>query len=250
MKNKRTPRLIALALFLVPGITGLAQPQMAPREQRSSLALVELFTSEGCSSCPPADEVVAHIAKLYPANVLVLSFHVDYWDRLGWKDAFSSAEYTRRQKQYAEVMGLPSIYTPQVILNGDKEFLGSDEAKLKEAINTGSANPAPLSFEANAKNMDDKTITVTWQRTGKDKNELHIALVQIHAETAVKKGENAGRQLQHINIVRALADAKKTNGTSSLNIPAGLSAKDCRVIAFTQDPGTLHITAATEIPIR
>ena len=249
MKNNCTPLLISLTLLMGPVITSKAQPHMTPAGPKGSFALVELFTSEGCSSCPPADEVVAHIARLYPTNVLVLSFHVDYWDRLGWKDAYSSAEYTRRQKQYAEVMGLTSIYTPQVILNGDKEFLGSDETKLKEAINSGLADATPPSFEANAKNTDNKTITVTYRKTAKENTDLHIALVQLHAETAVKKGENAGKQLQHINIVRALIDAKRSNGTVTLDIPTGLSAKDCRIIAFSQDPGTLHITAATEVPI-
>jgi len=249
MKNKYILLLIALALLTTLSITGQAQPPTPPARPGAGFALVELFTSQGCSSCPPADEVVAHIARLYPANVLVLSFHVDYWDRLGWKDAFSSAEYTRRQKQYAEVMGLTSIYTPQVILNGDKEFLGSDEKKLKEAINSGIAGVTAPPFAASAKNNDNKTVTVAYNRTAKDKTDLHIALVEIFAETAVKKGENAGRQLQHVNIVRALADAKRASGTTTLNIPAGLSAKDCRIIAFTQDPGTLHVTSATEIPI-
>jgi len=250
MKNNYALPRIVFALLLGTGITSHAQPNMTAPEPKTGFALVELFTSEGCSSCPPADEVVAHIAQLYPAGVFVLSFHVDYWDRLGWKDAFSSAEYTRRQKQYAEGLGLSSIYTPQVIINGNKEFLGSDETKLKTAINGELKKAAVIPFEASAKNTDDRTITVTCRKTAKDNNDLYIALVQSHAETAVKNGENAGRQLHHINIVRALATAKRSGGTISLNIPPGLSAKDCRIIAFAQDPGTLHVVAASWIVIQ
>ena len=98
-------------------------------------AVVELFTSEGCSSCPPADELVARIQKENSDQpVYILSFHVDYWNNLGWKDPFSSAAYSKRQKEYANRLNLQSIYTPQVIVNGRTEFVGSDEGKMLNAI--------------------------------------------------------------------------------------------------------------------
>src|SRR6187551_1483077 len=98
-------------------------------------ALVELFTSEGCSSCPAADEVLEEIQKKYnDKNVLVLSYHVDYWDKLGWKDIFSDPSFTQRQEYYSNIFRLNSIYTPQVVVNGRKEFLGSDKSKIISSI--------------------------------------------------------------------------------------------------------------------
>src|ERR1700755_2161390 len=101
------------------------------------VAVGELFTSEGCSSCPPADALVAAVQKEEKDQpVYILAFHVDYWDRLGWKDAFSSADYTARQKQYAQWLKLPQYYTPQAVINGTTECVGSEEANLRNAIKT------------------------------------------------------------------------------------------------------------------
>src|SRR5947209_3544323 len=108
---------LAIAGFRHPTLL-LAQPSSGP-----GFAVVELFTSEGCSSCPAADETLAKVAREYPENVYVLGFHVDYWDRLGWKDVYSSADYTNRQREYAQQFNLNSIYTPEVVVNGRVEFV-------------------------------------------------------------------------------------------------------------------------------
>src|SRR5580693_8460725 len=109
-------------------------PSAAPK----GFAVVELFTSEGCSSCPPADQLVARIQQEEKdLPVYILAFHVDYWDRLGWKDAFSDARYTQRQNHYASWLNLQSVYTPQIIVNGRKEFVGSQENILRSAIQSG-----------------------------------------------------------------------------------------------------------------
>src|SRR5579859_6695441 len=109
---------------------------MAPAAK--GFAVVELFTSEGCSSCPAADALVATVQKEdKDLPVYILSFHVDYWDRLGWKDAFSDAAYSDRQREYARWLRLSSVYTPQVVVNGHQEFVGSDAVKLREAISNG-----------------------------------------------------------------------------------------------------------------
>lgn len=99
----------------------------------SNVAVVELFTSEGCSSCPPADKLLRTI-QAESKDVYVLSYHVDYWDRLGWKDPFSQAAFTERQRDYAQQFNLESIYTPQVVINGVKEFVGSDEQRLRSIL--------------------------------------------------------------------------------------------------------------------
>src|SRR5580692_11082645 len=100
---------------------------------REGFVLVELFTSEGCSSCPPADEAVGRL-KGWKKNVYVLSFHVDYWNYLGWKDVFSNAAYSTRQQNYGDLFHLNSIYTPQIVVNGKAQFIGSDETALRSTI--------------------------------------------------------------------------------------------------------------------
>ncbi|MES2112408.1 MAG: DUF1223 domain-containing protein [Bacteroidota bacterium] len=98
-------------------------------------AVIELFTSEGCSSCPSADALVARVEKeATDKPVYILAYHVDYWNRLGWKDAFTSPEYSARQSQYADWLNLSSVYTPQIVVNGRKEFVGSEEGTLRNAI--------------------------------------------------------------------------------------------------------------------
>src|SRR5258706_12849303 len=108
----------------------------------NGFAVVELFTSEGCSSCPPADEAMIRLAKEFPEHVYFLGYHVDYWDQLGWKDEFSNADYTERQQHYSTVFGENSIYTPQAIVNGEKELVGSREGELRNIIQQDLKNTA------------------------------------------------------------------------------------------------------------
>src|SRR6186997_2744530 len=104
-------------------------------KKQDGFVLIELFTSEGCSSCPPADEALEEIQKKYnDKNVLVLGYHVDYWNKLGWKDVFSDASFTQRQEYYSRIFHLNSIYTPQVVVNGKSEFVGSNKEKLISSI--------------------------------------------------------------------------------------------------------------------
>jgi hypothetical protein len=214
-------------------------------------ALIELFTSEGCSSCPPADDLVASLPKTYASGVYVLSFHVDYWDRLGWKDPFSRADFTQRQKQYGEVLMLNSIYTPQVVVNGRTEMIGSDKDRLRKTIDDQLAHTTNPSIDAAAHTTDNKTITIDYALTGTGKSPatLQAALIQLQASTAVKKGENAGRQLHHANIVRDLQSSEKKKGSLSLTLPAGVAAADCKVIVFLQDRETLHVEGARLLDI-
>jgi hypothetical protein len=212
-------------------------------------ALVELYTSEGCSSCPAAEEIAATLPKKYPSGVYLLSFHVDYWDRLGWKDPFSNASYTLRQKQYAELLNLSSLYTPQVIVNGRTEMVGSDEPRVRKAIETQLAATTNVSIEANAHSAGNGTVTVDYALTGKSQGNLQAALVQLQASTAVKNGENAGRQLHHVNIVRDLSTSGKAKGSITLTLPPDLTPADCKVILFLQDKDNLNVGGARLIDI-
>ena len=143
----------------------------------TGFAVVELFTSEGCSSCPSADAAVAKLLKSHNSNVYVLGYHVDYWNNLGWKDMFSSAAYTQMQNFYARVFKLSSIYTPQVVVNGTEQFVGSNESKLNATVNNDlqQSTNVKLTVDAAANN---KTVTVNYT-TDATNAKLKIALVQL-----------------------------------------------------------------------
>ncbi len=215
------------------------------KKASKGFAVVELFTSEGCSSCPAADEAVAEIAKQYKENVFILGFHVDYWNHLGWKDAFSKSDYSDRQKKYASIFSLNSIYTPQIIVNGKTEFVGSDKNKLQQTITKELNNNTSGTIELSAKETNDKKIMVILKTDEQANNVINIALVQLQAQSNVAKGENEGRLLHHINIVRDLKTVSgKNNNSIYLELPSGLTKKDCEVIAFVQNKTNLQITNA------
>jgi hypothetical protein len=221
----------------------------------TGIAVVELFTSEGCSSCPPADQVLARINKEFKTEVFVLGYHVDYWNNLGWKDQFSDPSYTRRQQDYAVVFGLNSIYTPQVVLNGKFQFVGSDESQLRRGLQKELEQPAGPLIKASAMVKGKLEIQVSYGVLPRQEEMLEIALIQFHASSLVKKGENEGRLLEHINLVRDLKTmlvngARENEGTVSFSIPAGLSYTDLGIIAFLQEKQSRHIQSAVEIGIQ
>ena len=207
---------------------------------QDGFALVELFTSEGCSSCPPADKVLEEIQIKYnDKNVLVLSYHVDYWDKLGWKDVFSNALFTKRQEYYTNVFRLNSIYTPQVVVNGKKEFIGSDKSKLISTIDEQLNEKPVASIKLKAIQNNPEKIEVSYSTDGSDlKNaQLMLLLVQKMATNEIKRGENKGKTLHHINIVRELNEliisGKEEKRT--ITLPMGLNKEDVLVAGFIQD---------------
>jgi len=234
--------------------------QAARPSDAGGFAVVELFTSEGCSSCPPADELAARIASQYRWNVYVLCFHVDYWDQLGWKDIYSNAEYTQRQRDYARTFYINSIYTPQAIVNGRAQMVGSNEEKLKSTLESELGATRNIKMNLKATVTDAQRITVSCQPdqpngAAQDVAQsavLHVALIQLKATSQVLRGENGGKQLKHVNVVRAFKSvAPDPKGrTVELNIPTGLTAKECKVIAFLQDRNNMQIVAADEAAIK
>ncbi|MDP4264418.1 MAG: DUF1223 domain-containing protein [Bacteroidota bacterium] len=245
---------IALAGLSFSFCNGKATKKTTTTPMGNGFAVVELFTSEGCSSCPPADEAMIRLAKEFPEHVYFLGYHVDYWDYLGWKDEFSNADYTERQQKYSKVFGSDNIYTPQAIVNGEKELVGSREGELKSIIqqdlkNTASSPANPVVIGLTAKKTAGENISVSYKVTNAGKVSLDIALVQLMATSNVKRGENEGHTLNHINIVRGFKTIpvnKESNGTVDIKIPAGLAAKDLKVIAFVQDERYLKIAGAAE----
>lgn len=215
-------------------------------------AVVELFTSEGCSSCPPADELAITLSKEYRGNVYFLGYHVDYWDYVGWKDKFSQPEHTKLQTQYATAFNLNSIYTPQAVINGKKEFVGSDQRLLRQAIIAELKIKPSADIQLAAERNKD-SISASYTTLVSANQILKIALVQVHAETVVKKGENKDRKLNHINVVREvqnIAIDKKGYGKVNFKIPGDLNTHNMKLIAFIQNKGDLKIMAATHAIIQ
>src|SRR5712664_3122434 len=173
--------------------------------------LVELFTSEGCSSCPPADALLERLDRSNPvsgAELIVLSEHVDYWNDIGWKDPYSSHEYSERQSAYAAQFGLGSIYTPQMIVDGHFEFVGSDERRAKEAIaNATKVTKTPVSISSSL--SDERTASLHIE-TGPlppsstaESAGIFLAIADDSDESHVSGGENAGRTLKHVAALRS-----------------------------------------------
>jgi len=215
-------------------------------------AVVELFTSEGCSSCPPADELISQVQKEEKdRSVYILAYHVDYWDRLGWKDGFSSATFTGRQRQYANWLRLSSVYTPQIVVNGKKEFVGSDAKTLRTTVDNDLKVAGSAQLSLGSLRQDAHGLEWSWQADGIKKGvSLVVALVQRSAVTNVKAGENDGRTLSHVQIVRGIHVIEtdgKGSGTGRMDWPAGVKPGDLEVIAFLQDKGSGEIIAASRI---
>ena len=225
-----------------------------PRDDTKGFAVIELFTSEGCSSCPPADDLIARIQKESAGiPIYILAFHVDYWNQAGWKDRFSSSAFTQRQLWYAQALKISGPYTPQAVINGSKEMVGSDETQVRQTINTAlnSAPRAQLALNDMANKKDG--ISFSYKTQGNIANtSLQLALVQKRAVSKVLRGENKGRTLSHVQIVKSFQtiDLKGSgNGLANFSLSPGINASNFEVIAFLQDNATGAIIAATRLPI-
>lgn len=256
IKLYKTGAVLALILFLSTSFISLKSILKHPISKvvKPGFAVVELYTSEGCSSCPPADELVSKIKKEENNQpVYILAFHVDYWNRLGWKDVFSDAAYSRRQGDYARYLKIESVYTPQIVVNGKKEFVGSQEGSLRNAIKGALQSSANTKIALSNVIARGKQVSLSYDIDGNIKNTtLLLALVEKSATSVVKAGENAGRILSHVQIVRKLQSIdinKDKNGFSNITLPRDFMANNWEVIALLQNTLTGEITAATKANI-
>ena len=217
---------------------------------KKGFALLELYTSEGCSSCPPADELLGKIQNEYrDKNVYVLAYHVDYWDKQGWKDIFSNANFTQRQYDYAQFLGKEPIYTPQVIINGKTDYIGSQETSLRNGIKSALSKTAAADLSLEAKQQNDK-LALNYSINGTLKNSrLLVAIVQKSAKSNVKRGENAHRVLSHFQIVQRLQtiDLKTSKGSATIALPKNYNSQDFEVIGFVQDSKTGAILGVNRV---
>lgn len=212
-------------------------------------AVLELFTSEGCSSCPPADQLMGEIEKKYKDQpVYILSYHIDYWNNLGWKDKFSSTENSKRQQQYAQTLR-SQIYTPQLIVNGKKEFIGSDQNAVENAIQTALFSSNNTKIELSAK-VSEKEIKVNFKTAeNTSQNKLLITLVEKKSSTHVQRGENEGRHLVHWQIVNQKNQISLKNsaeGTTNFKLPENFNTNDWEIIAMIQNTKTGEIMGSSK----
>ena len=225
------------------------------RNESGPIAVVELFTSEGCSSCPPADanlQRIETVAAKLDQSVFPLSFHVDYWNRLGWKDPFSQAAFSERQREYAAILN-SDTYTPQMIVNGISEFVGSDKRHSEKAIRKALETPAKHRIALSASEIDDpRRLSFRYQVTGSlsrtqelTDQVLNIALATDLETVTVGRGENGGRKHSQVWVVKSfqVIPLSSLEGTIELD-QAFVKQKHSRVVAYIQSRSTGAITGA------
>ncbi|SIM84346.1 DUF1223 domain-containing protein [Micromonospora cremea] len=223
-------------------------------------AVVEMFTSQGCSSCPPAEEVLTEIerdARMRGQPVFALGFHVDYWDDLGWPDRFADAAYTARQEAYARAFGTGRLYTPQMVVNGTVEFVGSDRRRAATAIASGltsaTTTPLTLSVQDYAAGTGAGQRVVLGYETERppERGVLNVAIVERGLESEIARGENAGRTLRQDNVVRAFTslglDAERAQ--VELQAPPDLDPRQATVVGYVQNDGDKAVVAAAAVDL-
>jgi hypothetical protein len=236
-------RMLAAAILL----SGLLPAQRVP-------VIVELFTSEGCSSCPPADAVLSRLDREQPvfeAEVIPLSEHVDYWNDVGWRDRFSSPLFTSRQQDYGQIFRLDTVYTPQMVVNGQATVLGSDWNSANQAVRAAAKSPRAevkisvrhdgAAFEINRLPQVVRTADIL------------LAITESGLENDVAGGENTGRRLRHTGVVRSLTrlgtlDAAKNgaySGEARLNLRPEWVRHNLKLVLFVQDRKSRQIVGAT-----
>lgn len=242
------PTLLAVLVAVHP------TPAVAPGPP---FALVELFTSEGCSSCPPADRLLGRIAEEAAQsgeNILPLAFHVDYWDYLGWTDRFARPEFGRRQRWYAAVEHSDGVYTPQIVVNGTAAFAGSDEPRARATIAEALARSPAASIAVDATFYEPThAVKVRVASTGLPGSAtVHIAVVEDGLSTRVLRGENADAVLNHSRVVLAFRTLSPgaTAGELVIEVPQDLVANRSSVVAFAQAPATARVLAAAGVGLR
>lgn len=250
MNPKRWAASCAIAFALTCWL--LAPAIAAESKAAPPFALLELFTSEGCSSCPPADRLLSTLAaesRAHGTRVIALELHVDYWNTDDWTDPFSSRDYSRRQQEYAKILGLDQIYTPQLIVNGATQFVGSDRKSADAAIRSALARTPAVALELRVTSGPDG-YHVKYAKAGAPAGAvLYLALVDPREVKHVAGGENEGRTLEHTNIVRRLVAVSSSAGaTGTVTIPPvpGAIGRTMRVIGFVQDRNTLAVLGAAE----
>ena len=240
--------------------TGVMLALMAASAAAQKAVLVELFTSEGCSSCPPADALLRLVngSQTNKGQLIVgISEHVTYWNSLGWSDPFSSSAYTERQNAYSARFQLEGPYTPQMVINGAEQIVGSDRAGLLRAVEKEDAESPRISLRIVSLSVAGSTLTVNFSTSG-DLPAQGADLVAVLADDAdqssVLRGENSGRTLAHVAVARSITTIARVKAagerTAQIPIPVSLqTTQRHHLILFAQTPGTGRVLGTDTKPL-
>lgn len=259
-----TGTVLLLAGFAANALISQETPK--PPASHASPVVVELFTSEGCSSCPPADAFLAKLTEQGPAHnlqIVALEEHVDYWDDQGWRDPFSSHNWTTRQNDYAGVLGNKNPYTPQIVVDGSKECSGGRPQLALQSIVEESAKaktPVTLSQGPAGKPGSESFSVQIGKLTPSAKGgaaEVFLAITETGLHSSVTRGENAGHELSHAAVVRSMrrvGEAKPDrdvafSGEAAIPIRNEWKRENLKAVAFVQEKNSLRILGAAEIPL-
>jgi hypothetical protein len=249
-----------IALFILLAIFGAASSRFFAQKALRTPVLLELFTSEGCDTCPPADKYLQRLLLEQPVGgveVIAMAEHVDYWNRLGWTDPFSSALFSKRQNYYASFFKHDSVYTPQIIVNGTREMRGKDGVKpIEEAASDPSGR-----IKMNIERADENTFTLSLRITklpkisSGDHAIVTLAVTEDDLDSNVLRGENSGRKLNHMAVVRSLssigeAPGDETNLTADVALEKNWKRADLSVVAFVQEVQSRRVLAAARIELK
>lgn len=223
-------KIIPMKLLLISLIVLLTYNEPPKTDSFKPIVVLELFTSQGCSSCPPADDLLNKVKKVEgTSNVIALSYHVDYWNYIGWKDPFSKSEYSDKQRKYGQKFNSSSVYTPQVVVNGKEHFVGSNESTLNSKIKSYSGKNSDNTVKISNISKDTNNITFDYKIEGNVTNkQLRVVLVIDERTTSVSKGENKNRSLKNSNIVvsQLELDLNSNTGKGSISIPSLVTSSD------------------------
>ena len=208
--------------------------------------VVELFTSEGCSSCPPADSVLLQLSQKNNGSLILMGEHVDYWNYIGWTDRFSSKQFSERQGEYAKALHA-QVYTPQMVIDGRDQFVGNDGAEVQKRIAAAASSQKPakvaLAWEGNGK------LRVSVEAPAQTKGNVLLAITEDGLSTEVGKGENGGKTLHHAAVVRSLRPIGTLNGgkfDQTIDVPrqGDWNPQKLKVAVLVQEPASMKIVGA------
>lgn len=270
MKSKNRKAVVLICwLFALAATPGSSTMQSSGPNQTRTPVVVELFTSEGCSSCPPADAFLTKLEEeqfVDGAEVIAIEEHVDYWNHDGWTDPFSSLEWTLRQQDYASAFKLNGAYTPQMVIDGREQFVGSRIRQVSNAILQNSRIPKGILMitetgrpaSANEARQFSVSITNLSGASARDPTEVWFAVTERGLHSQVNRGENAGKHLHHASIVRWMHKIGVANGNASsspftaqasVKLKPAWNVENLRAVAFVQERQSRRMLGASSIKI-
>ena len=257
----------AASFVLVSGysLSGESRPSAAGDNKNTQPVVVELFTSEGCSSCPPADALLLELEQAQPvdgAKVIALEEHVDYWNHDGWTDPYSSADWTQRQVDYVTKFKEKEPYTPQMIIDGQTQTVGGRESEVKQAIQQAASQPqteVTLTADNTASDAAQQFTVHVGKLTGntdRDSAEVWLAVSESGLGSSVNAGENAGKTLHHASVLRSLhkIGVAKSNADTAfetsprVKLKSDWNRKNLQIVIFIQDKKSMRILGAAALP--